>query len=145
MNGDLLFREAVLSDIPEMHRVRMSVKENVLSHPSVVKESDYFDYISVKGKAWVCQTGGKLVGFSIVDLEDTNVWALFVHPDFEGRGIGKQLHDRLLDWYFLQTDKPLQLSTGQGTRAEQFYRLKGWKEIGKKQNGEVVFQMLCKP
>jgi hypothetical protein len=44
------FREATRDDIPAMHAVRLSVKENILSDPSIVKESDYFDYIGVYGK-----------------------------------------------------------------------------------------------
>jgi GNAT superfamily N-acetyltransferase len=141
MNADFFFREAVVADIPAMHEVRMSVKENVLSDPSIVKERDYVDYISIRGKGWVCESGRNLVGFCIVDLQEKNVWALFVRPDYEGRGAGKQLHDRLLEWYFLNSYEPLQLSTAAGTRAERFYRMNGWQEIGTKENGEIIFEM----
>jgi GNAT superfamily N-acetyltransferase len=144
MSVDLFFREAVVSDIPAMHRVRMSVKENVLSDPSLVKESDYAQYLSLRGKGWVCESGGNVVGFCIVDLKEKNVWALFVQPEYEGRGAGKQLHDRLLHWYFLNCYEPLQLSTSADTRAEVFYRMNGWQEIGRKENGEIIFQMEAK-
>lgn len=44
----------------------------------------------------------QIVGFSIADLKENNIWALFVHPDFENLGIGRKLHDIMLDWYFEQ-------------------------------------------
>lgn len=141
MNTKFFFRQAVIADIPAMHLVRMSVKENVLSDPSVVKESDYAEYIASRGKGWVCESGGNLIGFCIVDLKEKNVWALFILPEFEGRGAGKLLHDHMLQWYFLHSDKPLHLSTAAGTRAEAFYRINGWQEAGKKDNGEIIFQM----
>jgi|SRR5687768_3763546 len=141
MSTELFIREAVISDIPAMHFVRTSVKENVLSDPSVVRESDYVEYISSRGKGWVSESGGNIVGFCIVDLREKNVWALFVQPEFEGRGAGKQLHDQMLHWVFLHSNEALQLSTTAETRAELFYRLNGWQEIGRKENGEIIFQM----
>ena len=76
-----------------------------------------------------------------VDVTENNVWALFVQPEFEGRGAGKQLHEVMLQWYFQRTDEPLKLTTAPGTRAELFYRLNGWQDQGKNKNGEIVFQM----
>ncbi|HNP53870.1 MAG TPA: GNAT family N-acetyltransferase, partial [Ferruginibacter sp.] len=72
---------------------------------------------------------------------DHNVWALFVDPDFEKQGIGRSLHDVMLDWYFNQTDVNLWLGTAPGTRAETFYRMTGWVETGTHGKGEVKFEM----
>jgi len=141
MNTDLFFREAGVSDIAAMHIVRMSVHENVLSHPSVVTERDYVDYITERGKGWVCESGGSIIGFCIVDVTENNVWALFVKPEFEGRGVGRHLHALMLKWYFQHASEPLKLTTAPETRAELFYRLNGWKDQGKNKNGEIVFQM----
>jgi hypothetical protein len=54
----------------------------LLSDPALVTDKDCEDYLTQKGKGWVCVIENRLVGFSIVDLEDKNIWALFVHPDF---------------------------------------------------------------
>lgn len=123
-------REATSADIPQIQTVRNSVKENMLSNPALVTDADCEQYINGRGKGWVCETGGRVVGFSIVDLQENNVWALFVHPDFEGRGIGRQLHDLMIDWYFSQTDRDIWLGTAPGTRAEKFYRKAGWIKNG---------------
>jgi GNAT superfamily N-acetyltransferase len=84
---------------------------------------------------------GSVVAFAIADLIDHNVWALFVQPGFDGKGIGKKLHDDMLDWYFAQTDLTIWLGTAPGTRAENFYRRAGWKEAGIHGKGEIKFEM----
>jgi len=94
----MIFREATIADITQMQIVRHSVKENVLSNPALVTDEDCKDYITRKGKGWVCQEENIVVGFAIADVIDKNIWALFVHPRFERKGIGKTLHDIMLNW-----------------------------------------------
>jgi GNAT superfamily N-acetyltransferase len=134
-------REAILTDIPQIQIVRNLVKENVLSDPSLVPDSDVADYITRRGKGWVCEIANEVVGFSIIDLQDHNVWALFMHPDFEKQGIGKQLHDVMMDWYFAQTQTTVWLGTVPKSRAENFYRKAGWQEVGVHGKDEVKFEM----
>jgi GNAT superfamily N-acetyltransferase len=82
-----------------------------------------------------------MIGFSIADLKDHNIWALFVHPDFENQGVGRKLHDLMLNWYFSQTDRTVWLGTSPNTRAETFYKKAGWKIVGKHGKGEIKFEM----
>lgn len=134
------FREAILSDLEAIMDVRFSVKENVLSNPDLVTIADCEDFIFRRGKGWVCVVDGKVVGFSIVDLVENNIWALFVRPEFAQQGIGKQLHNLMLDWYFTQTQETVWLGTDPGTRAETFYRKSGWQHVGMYGN-EYKFEM----
>ena len=137
----MLFREATVGDIAQIQIVRNSVKENVLSNPALVTDKDCEDYITRRGRGWVCIIEDRVVGFSIVDLVDHNVWALFIEPGFEGKGIGRKLHDDMLNWYFGQTDSTIWLGTSPLTRAEKFYRAAGWKEVGVHGKGEIKFEM----
>lgn len=137
----MILREADVRDIPQMQVVRNSVKENVLSDPALVTDKDCEEYITGRGKGWVCDIGGIIVGFSIADLKEKNVWALFVNPEFEGRGIGKMLHKEMLDWYFTKTKEKVWLGTERNSRAEIFYRMNGWKEVGIHGKGEIKFEM----
>lgn len=137
----MIFREAELSDITQIQTVRHSVKENVLSDPALVTDEDCKEFLSIRGKGWVCEVERIIVGFSIADLKENNIWALFVHPEHEGKGIGKRLHKELIDWYFDQTKEKLWLGTSPNTKAEKFYRLNGWKEIGVHGKGEIKFEM----
>jgi GNAT superfamily N-acetyltransferase len=137
----MIFREALVTDIYQMQLVRNSVKENMLSNPALVTDGDYEEFITTRGKGWVCETKGKIVGFAFADLQENNIWALFVHPDYENMGIGKTLHRMMLDWYFSVTDKTVWLGTAPKTRAESFYSKQGWTNVGVVNKGETKFEM----
>jgi GNAT superfamily N-acetyltransferase len=137
----MIYREAEIKDISQIQIVRNSVKENMLSDPALVPDSDVEDFITRRGKGWVCEIDGIIVGFAIADLQDNNIWALFLHPDHEAKGIGKQLHRLMMSWYFSQTDKTVWLGTAPNSRAEIFYRMQGWKEVGVHGKGEIKFEM----
>lgn len=137
----MIIREAKIEDIKQIQLVRNSVKENVLSNPDLVTDKDCEEFITIRGKGWVCEIDNKIVGFSIADLKDNNIWALFLHPEFEKQNIGRQLHDIMLDWYFSQTQNKVWLGTSPNTRAEMFYRKSGWTEVGTHGKGEIKFEM----
>ncbi|WP_448103818.1 N-acetyltransferase family protein [Pedobacter panaciterrae] len=137
----MIFRTAKLSDIKQMQVVRHLVKENTLSNPDLVPDKDVAYYISERGKGWVCEVDGRVVGFSIIDLLEKSVWALFVDPEFAEKGIGKELHRLMIDWYFQQTKDKVVLGTAPNTRAEQFYPLQGWIQVGSYSNGETKFEL----
>ena len=137
----MIFREAEIKDIAQIQFVRNAVKENMLSDPALVPDKDVEEYIINRGKGWVCEMEEKIVGFAIVDLIDKNVWALFVHPDFEAIGIGKKLHQIMMGWYFLQTNEKIWLGTDLKSRAYKFYKMQGWKEVGTHGKMEIKFEM----
>jgi len=139
----MIFREAITSDIPQIQVVRNSVKENMLSDPALVPDKDVEDYIHNRGKGWICEIDNIIVGFAIVSVTDHNVWALFIQPGYDKKGIGKKLHDEMMNWYFSQTDTTIWLGTAPDTRAERFYRRAGWKEVGTHGKGEIKFEMMA--
>jgi GNAT superfamily N-acetyltransferase len=136
----MIFREATINDIPQIQFVRNAVKENTLSDPNLVPDKDVEEFMMVRGKGWVCEIEDKIVGFAIADLKEDNIWALFILPEVEGKGIGKKLHQLMLDWYFAQNKTSVWLGTTPNTRAENFYRKQGWKEIGM-HGDEIKFGM----
>ena len=137
----MIFREATIEDIPQIQIVRNSVTENTLSDPALVPDKDCEEFMFVRGKGWVCEIDKQITGFAIADLKENNIWALFLLPAFEKQGIGKRLHDMMIDWYFTQTKDNVWLGTSPNTRAERFYRKAGWKEIGTHGKGEIKFEM----
>lgn len=137
----MIIREATIDDIRQIQVVRNAVKENTLSDPNLVTDKDCEEFIIGRGKGWVSENNGRIVGFAIADLKDNNIWALFLHPEFEKQGIGRQLHDTMLNWYFSQTKYKVWLGTAPSTRAEQFYRKRGWTAVGTHGKGEIKFEM----
>lgn len=136
----MLLRPATLADIDPMHVIRIAVRENRLSDPSLITAKDYAAYLENRGAGWVVEIEHQIIGFAIVDFQENNVWALFVHPDFEKRGVGRMLHDQMISGYFARTKQTLWLGTEPHSRAESFYRNAGWKEVGKHGSGEIKFE-----
>ena len=134
-------REAVIGDIKELHEIRMAVKENILNTPGLVTEEDYKKYLTTDGKGWVSYTDEKITGFAIVDITENNIWALFMRPEYEGQGTGRELHDTMVDWFFKHFKNKLWLGTAANTRAAAFYRKAGWRETGKTANEEIRFEL----
>ena len=134
-------RVATEADIPEMGRVRMSVRENRLASLSSLKAGETERLLCDDGRGWVSEVDGRIVGFAIADLSGANVYALFVEPGFERQGIGRLLHDTMMDWFFSNPVSTVWLSTDPSTRAEGFYRKAGWIASGEEANGEIRFEM----
>ena len=137
----MIFRKAQVEDIPQIQIVRNSVTENTLSDPALVPDNDVEDYITRRGRGWVCESEKTIIGFAIVSVTDHNVWALFIQPGYDKKGIGKKLHQDMMDWYFSQTLVSIWLSTTPGTRAEHFYRKAGWEQTGMYGKAEIKFEM----
>ena len=133
-------RVATIADIPELFSVRLSVKENVLNNKDLVTDELCAEYLTRRGRGWVYESEGRITGFAIADLEENSVWALFVMPEYEGRGIGRQLHDLMMNWYFSQTNTTAWLTTANNTRAEKFYLKAGWRNMSL-QNDEIRFEL----
>ncbi len=137
----MIFREATIVDIPQIQMVRNAVKENTLSDPALVSDADCEEFMTVRGKGWVCEIEQQIVGFAIADLQDDNIWALFLLPEFEHKGIGQTLQKLMLDWYFAQGKEKVWLGTAFNTRAENFYKKSGWSVVGMHGTKETKFEM----
>jgi len=121
-------------------RIRAAVRENVLDDPGKVPAGAYLGFID-RSAIWVWDEGGRILGFSAADPGDGTVWALFVEPDAEGRGIGRALLPRALDELRAGGWERARLTTGPGSRAEAFYRRGGWTAAGTAPNGDLVLQL----
>lgn len=138
----IVARAAVRVDIDAMHVVRCAVRENRLSRPDRITPDDYRAMLERDGRGWVAEVDGRIVGFAVADVRRFNVWALFVDPEHERRGIGLALHDVMMVWFFAQPGvERVWLTTAPGTRAEGFYRRAGWRACGLDAHGEMRFEM----
>lgn len=137
----MTIRLATVDDIPVIMQIRFSVRENVLSDPAKVTAAMCIDYLDRLGRGWVCEQAGKIIGFSYAARADGSIWALFVLPEHEGQGAGKQLLKAATDWLFHEGHSQVVLSTTINTRADRFYATQGWQRGAMKDDVEVFYRL----
>jgi GNAT superfamily N-acetyltransferase len=136
---DALIRKATREDLPRIFEIRASVNENRLNDPSRVTVADC-EWFIANAAFWVYVENDIVQGFSAGDPRDGMIFALFVDPQCEGRGIGRSLLPLACDTLREAGHAIARLETDAGTRAERFYRTDGWQEIGRKDDGQIIFQ-----
>jgi GNAT superfamily N-acetyltransferase len=133
-------RIATRSDIPELQIIRSSVTENVLT--SIITEGMIIDVIEKYGRIWIYDLEGQAVGFSAADKRTSNIWALFVLPAWEKRGVGKRLLHEAVQWLWFKGARAILLTTDPHTRAEEFYQRQGWTRCGIEPDGEIRYELV---
>lgn len=145
MQNNLIFRRTNSFDIPVIFEIRLAVKENVLSNPAKVTHQMCEDYLDLLGRGWICESAGKVIGFSYAAKEDASIWALFVRPECEGQGAGKGLLKLAVEWLFSLGHPTVTLCTAADTRADRFYARQGWVRGAMKDAVEVYYTLEQKP
>ena len=135
----MIIREATRSDVFRLVAVRDAVKENILT--SDIPHERIVAGLEVRGKGWVAENEGLVVGFSMADREESMIWALFLLPGWEGRGLGTALLGRAVGWLWREGCESIWLTTEPGSRAEGFYAHAGWSRAGMTDKGEVRFEL----
>jgi GNAT superfamily N-acetyltransferase len=138
-------REATPADMPGISRVRLSVKENALSVEQLtargITNASVAASLLTHRRGWVAERNGEIVAFSMADKADWSIFALFVLPEYEGRGLGCRLLQQALDWLWDCGAERVWLSTSPRTRAARFYTKAGWTQTGEAAYGDVRFEI----
>jgi ribosomal protein S18 acetylase RimI-like enzyme len=132
-------RRADFGDIPALMKLRGAVRENRHVGPNKVTCEDVADFLE-SGEIWIWEEGGRILGFSAGDAEIGWIWALFVDPGHEGRGIGRALLTLACRTLVRAGFATATLTTDPGTRAAGFYRRGGWTDSGRTEDGEIIFK-----
>ena len=137
-------RKAEPRDIARLIEIRAAVRENRLQSRAI-GAADYRPYVE-DGRCWVWEEAGAVLGFAALDADAASVWALFVAPDAEGRGIGRALLDTLVAEAHARDLPALTLETMAGTRAERLYRAAGWMLSSRDADGNLTLNLsLARP
>jgi GNAT superfamily N-acetyltransferase len=141
----IVLREAAGADMPGIARVRFSVRENSatpahLERLGITNETVAASLL-VDRKGWVAEHEGEIVAFSMADRADRSILALFVQPEYEGRGLGSTLLDLALQWLWQQGARRVWLATGPGTRAQGFYERRGWTQAGDGPGSDIRMEL----
>jgi len=112
-----------------MFDVRTSVIENHLSREKMrqmgITEGVVGDMIDKSLCAWVATENNKIIGFSMILPDEGCLFAAFVLPEYEGKGIGRRLVT-LAEQELFQHHEIAWLETDKNSRAAKFYMQLGW-------------------
>lgn len=112
-----------------MFHVRISVIENHLSREEMrrigITENVVADLIEKSRFAWVATDDEKIIGFSMILPDEGCLFAAFVLPEYEGRGIGRRLVE-LAENELFRHHEIAWLETDKQSRAAKFYIQLGW-------------------
>jgi GNAT superfamily N-acetyltransferase len=132
-------RRATAADIPAMFAIRLAVRENAMTLAELaangVTPRAVAGLLAGSAAGWMA---GEDSGFAIADAEDGSLFALFVLPGWENRGLGRALLRKAEAWLASQGWREAWLFTGAdpGLRAQGFYRAQGWRPLGSALPGE---------
>ena len=141
----LKIRKARTGDVGAIFAIRSRVRENHLSASQLaergITKTAFGKWLTDGHGIWIADLDGSAAGFAIAIPAESTLWALFVDPDFEGRGVGAALLRMAEDWLFEQGCDDISLTTGADpkNRAHGFYELHGWISTGDEDGGEVEY------
>ena len=142
------YRQLQISDLPAALTVRLSTVENAItieeleSHYGITPQS-VSEAMKSHVKDWLCEASGRLVGFAMGDRSNGEVQVVAILPEYEGRGIGKDLLMRVQTWLFSEGHEEIWLlaNPDPNTRAHGFYRKLGWRATGSLREDDEVMKL----
>lgn len=133
-------RPAQPSDVDGIFLVRLAAHGNALTMTEMaaigITRDSVTEMINAAPCAWVACLDEHIIGFSMIDADEGALFAAFVLPSYEGKGIGKKLVQVAEQSLFSQ-HAVAWLETAKSSRAAGFYRHLGWaheQDIG---NGDI--------
>jgi len=140
MTTDVDIRRATAGDAEAVYEIvlRALRETNARDYPASVIDRLVFSL--PKGvvskleewQAYVAVVDGRIVG--TVSLDGKTVRAVFVHPDYQGRGIGAKLMDVVENAAKLQSERTLGVQSS--ITAQEFYAKRGFKIVREAFYGE---------
>lgn len=141
----VLIRPARRADVASLFQVRTSVRENRLTREEMlalgITEESVGEMIEHARCAWVAVDEGKTVGFSMIIPEEACLFAAFILPGYEGKGVGKKLVAEAEQALFKQ-HQTIWLETGKKSRAAGFYRHLGWGNESDIGDGDIRMEKM---
>ena len=149
----LSYRSAQPEDAADCVSVRAMTRENAFSE-------DQLRSIGITAESWgesirsgalpghICTSGGSIVGYCFGSRDTGEIEVLVVLPDFERRGIGRELLKRTTDTLadFGHRRLFLGCSPTPTSRSYGFYRHLGWRSTGTfDQRGDEILELYVEP
>lgn len=138
-------RLATCADIETLFEIRTSVVENHLSREQLnemgITAAALQQAIEESACVWVAELEGAAAGFAMIDAEAGELFALFVRPQCEGRGLGAMLLEAAEQALFANHEVIYLLTDGHAAvRANGFYRRHGWAQVARVDERDVRYE-----
>ncbi|MCR8642027.1 GNAT family N-acetyltransferase [Paenibacillus sp. N1-5-1-14] len=120
-------REANELDYPELRKIYLESRRKSF-HWANVNEMTFedFDRDTIEEYIILVEDNSHILGFASLYLPDNFIHNLFVHPDFNGKGVGTQL----VNYSIEKMSKPVRLKcVSENHSALIFYEKNGWKKV----------------
>jgi ribosomal protein S18 acetylase RimI-like enzyme len=132
----IIIREIEINDVDALFELRSKTRQNSMTKEELAALG--ITPVSIAGglqdnlKGWLCEDEGTLAGFTMGDAATGEMMVIAILPEYENRGIGSQLMQKIETWLFSHGHKELWLSEypDPALRAYHFYRHLGWKPTG---------------
>ncbi len=141
----LTIRRATEEDVETLFDIRTAVRENALSCEELaalgITLESVREMLRRNYAAWIVEVDGIAAGFAMADRTERAIFAVFVRPEFEGRGAGQRALCAAEDWLASRGVEEAWLSTGENAnlRAHGFYNHLGWQATGHMPDGQVRY------
>lgn len=141
-----MIRPIAAADMAEITRLRTSVKENHLSveemaERGITPAGILADLDRGDLAGWLDEQEGEILGFSMADKRDGQIFALFTKPGCERRGVGTRLLEVATQWLAERGHKEAWLSTDASSTAARFYANRGWRRGETKDHEDVFYRL----
>lgn len=144
----LTYRPMTAADLPAVFAVRLATVENAVTLEELAEDygitpESLAAAMETHVQGWLCEDGGRAVGFAMGDRSNGEVQVVAVLPGYEGRGIGRALLLQVQQWLFAQGHEEIWLlaNPDPGVRASGFYRRLGWRRSGVMKRGNEVLRL----
>ncbi|WP_337268812.1 GNAT family N-acetyltransferase [Oryzifoliimicrobium ureilyticus] len=128
-------------DIETIFAIRMSARDNDIDREQLatldVTEESIRERLAASPCLWIAEDGGKALGFSMADRKEGSLFALFVRPQHEARGIGTQLLAHAETFLFAEHER-IWLETNGQSRAAQFLIRRGWQPRKRIEHSHII-------
>lgn len=138
-------RLATPEDVDALFAIRTAVRENALSREQLadlgITPESIATMLATAPCAWVVEVEKEVVGFSLVDLSAAEVFALFVRPEWQGRGFGSRLLAAAETVLFRHHGLIWLVTDGApAVRANAFYQAHGWRQVAQLEGADVRYE-----
>jgi len=141
-----IIREMNINDLEEtvslIRKTIIITNSKDYSNEIIENLLDYYSLINYKNmffnrKGYIALLDGRIIG--TVSCEANIIYSLFVDPEYQNKGVGKNLLERVEKYILDRGYKKIELSAS--LTAVPFYRKNGYVELKKSKNsrlGEVI-------